>query len=120
MNDKNDGIIKPGLRLCEHNATFHVFDRSETPGKWHVQCSVPGGLGFLRTKPKIIEMTEERLLEIYNAKIGSNAMGNMRTIGARVGERVRLRGQTGKQKRPIGRRFKWNFSPSGRVVAVPC
>jgi hypothetical protein len=48
------------------------------------------GAGFTRTIPKIIEMSEKRIMELYEAQLGRNALGNIRTVGERVGMRARL------------------------------
>jgi hypothetical protein len=111
MSDTN--IIEPELRFHEGNTSFKVIEPVlEKPGVWYVQCSAMGA-GFRRTSLKIIEMSEERIIKIYGDQLGRNALGNMKTIGIRAGERARRRA-------PVGRRLRWCFNHSGKVIAIPC
>jgi hypothetical protein len=90
MNDTNGPIIKPGRIVNEGNTSFKLIDPvSDKPDIWYVRCS-PMGAGFTRTIPKIIEMSEKRIMELYEAQLGRNALGNIRTVGERVGMRARL------------------------------
>ena len=121
MSEKTNGTgVKPGFTCKNRDTSFRaVSPVEEKPNMWYVECFSTGG-GFNRIKPKIIEMSEERLLQIHEEQLGREALGNMRTGGEREGYRASLRIPRGRRKVIGSRGFKWNFSRSGQPVMVPC
>ena len=115
ISDQN--TIKPGLAFKDDNGTsFRTIDKVDgRPGFWYVHQFVISR-GFRRTKPTIIEMSEEKILEFYTRDLGDRALGNMRnsTTGERAGLRARMR-----DPRP---RKRFYFIHSGGVAATtsPC
>ena len=96
--------IRKDLRFTDGNVSFKTIDSvEEKPESWYVQVTMPGA-GFMRgVGPKIIQMSEERILELVDKQLGKRAQGEMRTIGTRIGERASRKDST-------GQRHSWRYN----------
>ena len=108
--------IKPELPFKDDNGiSFRTIAKVDgRPGFWYVHQFVVSS-GFKRTKPTIIEMSEEKISDLYTRNLGKTALGDMRdrTTGERAGLRARKR-------HPRQRRWHVPHLGPGRAFAVPC
>jgi len=110
-----DTTIRPGLPFRGGNVSFRTIAIiPQRPGYWYVQQSNLGA-GFFGTKPKIIEMSEERILELVSEEQGDIAAKCLTTVGPGKIRRSPRR-KNGSERYS----FRWGGSNQARNVASPC
>ncbi|MEI8249087.1 MAG: hypothetical protein WCG07_01155 [Candidatus Taylorbacteria bacterium] len=100
----SEAKIKAGLRFKDGNVSFEVLHPTlHKKGFWDVKQNVPGGHGFMRSTPKIVSLSEEKILELESRYIGDVGARQMNTVGTStcVGARPKYRQGNGRTLRRV-------------------
>ncbi len=81
----NSITINEGDHFSDGNATFNVYGKvKDKPTIWNVLQSIPGSM---TARPRIVEMSEDKIKKIIEEKVGNHGVRQMTTVGYMPGER---------------------------------